>query len=150
MKIGRITPTGTITEFPLPSPDGQPRAIAAGPDGNIWFGMDNGDIGRITPTGAVTTCTTGIAGDIGGLTAGPDESMWFTEYYEGRIGKITATGTGLAPNAPAGPRRSQRLRFRPAEAAEAVLPRFRPRHKRNPSSARSTSRRRRSTARPSA
>jgi hypothetical protein len=46
----------------------------------------------------VTTCTTGISGDIEGLTAGPDESMWFAEYYESRIGKITATGTGLAPN----------------------------------------------------
>jgi streptogramin lyase len=100
--IGRITPTGTITEFPLPSPDGEPRAIAAGPDGNIWFAMDNGDIGRITPAGVVTTCTTGISGDIEGLTAGPDESMWFVEYYEGRIGKITATGTGLAPNCTGG------------------------------------------------
>jgi streptogramin lyase len=97
-KIGRITPAGAITEFPLPSPDNEPRAIAAGPDGNIWFAMDNGDIGRITPAGAVTTCTTGISGDIEGLTAGPDESMWFAEYYEGRIGKITATGSGLAPN----------------------------------------------------
>jgi streptogramin lyase len=101
-KIGRITPTGTITEFPLPSPDGEPRAIALGPDGNIWFAMDNGDIGRITPTGLVTTCTTGISGDIEGLTAGPDESMWFAEYYEDRIGKITATGTGLASNCTSG------------------------------------------------
>jgi streptogramin lyase len=100
--IGRITPTGTITEFPLSSPDNEPRAIAAGPDGNIWFAMDNGDIGRITPAGVVTTCTTGIGGGIEGLTAGPDESMWFTEYYEGRIGKITATGTGLASNCTGG------------------------------------------------
>jgi hypothetical protein len=110
LKIGRITPTGTITEFPLPSPDNEPRAIAAGPDGNIWFAMDNGDIGRITPAGVITTCTTGISGDIEGLTAGPDGSMWFAEFYEGRIGKITVTGTGLSPNctggstpAPSGP-----------------------------------------------
>ena len=102
VKIGRITPTGAITEFPLPSPDNEPRAIAAGPDGNIWFAMDNGDIGRVTPAGVVTTCTTGISGDIEGLTAGPDESMWFAEYYESRIGKITATGTGLAPNCTSG------------------------------------------------
>jgi streptogramin lyase len=102
LKIGRITPTGAITEFPLPSPDNEPRAIALGPDGNIWFAMDNGDIGRITPTGVLTTCTTGISGVIEGLTAGPDESMWFTEYYESRIGKITATGTGLASNCTSG------------------------------------------------
>jgi streptogramin lyase len=101
-KIGRITPAGTITEFPLHAPDGEPRAIALGPDGNIWFAMDNGDIGRITPTGVVTTCTTGIGGEISGLTAGPDGSVWFAEFYESRIGKITAMGTGLAPNCSSG------------------------------------------------
>jgi streptogramin lyase len=97
-EIGRITPTGTITEFPLSAPDGEPRAIALGPDGNVWFTMDNGDIGRMTPTGGVTTCTTGIAGNIEGITAGPEDSMWFTENGESRIGKITATGSGLAAN----------------------------------------------------
>jgi streptogramin lyase len=131
VKIGRITPAGTITEFPLPSPDNEPRAIAAGPDGNIWFAMDNGDVGRITPTGVVTTCTTGISGDIEGLTAGPDESMWFAEYYEGRIGKITATGTGLAPNcssgatpAPAGPAPTAPSSPPPAGAAVAATVRL--------------------------
>jgi streptogramin lyase len=102
LKIGRITPAGTITEFPLLSPDNEPRAIAAGPDGNVWFAMSNGDIGRITPTGVVTTCTTGSGGDIEGLTAGPDASMWFAEGGENRIGKITATGSGLASNCSSG------------------------------------------------
>ena len=51
-KIGRITPAGTITEFPVP---GEPRFIAAGPDGNLWFTDDsNQKIGRITTTGTVT------------------------------------------------------------------------------------------------
>jgi streptogramin lyase len=102
LKIGRITPAGVITEFPLSSPDNEPRAIAAGPDGNIWFAMNNGDLGRITPTGVITTCTTGSGGDIEGLTAGPDGSMWFAEGGENRIGKITATGSGLAPNCSSG------------------------------------------------
>jgi streptogramin lyase len=50
--IGRLTPAGTITEFPV---DGQPWDIAAGPDGNLWF-TDWGLIGRIeaTPPHAVT------------------------------------------------------------------------------------------------
>jgi streptogramin lyase len=118
-KIGRITPTGTITEFPLKAPDAEPRSIALGPDGNIWFGMDNGDIGRITPSGVVTTCTTGFGGDILGLTAGPDESMWFTEYYETRIGKITATGTGLAANCSGG---STPIAAGPAPTGSTPLP----------------------------
>jgi streptogramin lyase len=34
-KIGTITTSGTITEYPVPYTD--PVAIASGPDGNIWF-----------------------------------------------------------------------------------------------------------------
>jgi streptogramin lyase len=36
-KIGRITPGGQVTNFPIPTLDSEPRGIAAGPDGNIWF-----------------------------------------------------------------------------------------------------------------
>jgi virginiamycin B lyase len=35
-KIGRITPTGTITEFPV-TPNSIPTVITSGPDGNLWF-----------------------------------------------------------------------------------------------------------------
>jgi streptogramin lyase len=40
--IGRITPSGTITEFRIPAtmsyPFGSvPQDITAGPDGNLWF-----------------------------------------------------------------------------------------------------------------
>jgi streptogramin lyase len=48
--IGRITPGGTIQEFPVPASD--PYGITAGPDGNIWFTDQNGKIGRITVCGA--------------------------------------------------------------------------------------------------
>ena len=48
--IGRITPGGAITEFPLPSPGSGPAGIAAGPDDNLWFTEQLGNkIGRITP-----------------------------------------------------------------------------------------------------
>ena len=54
-KIGRITPSGRITEFPIPTASSGPDGITAGPDGNLWFteGAAN-KIGRITPTGAIT------------------------------------------------------------------------------------------------
>jgi hypothetical protein len=47
-RIGRITPAGAFTEFPVP---GSPGGITAGPDGNIWF-TEPLAIGRliITPT----------------------------------------------------------------------------------------------------
>ena len=98
-KIGRLNPsTHEIMEFPIPSGGGEPRAITEGPDGNLWFSEDNGDIGRITPTGTITQCTTGINGPIEGITKGPEGTLWFTEFDETRIGRITATGSGLAGN----------------------------------------------------
>jgi streptogramin lyase len=36
-QIGRITPAGTVTEFPIPNGNSQPAGITAGPDGNLWF-----------------------------------------------------------------------------------------------------------------
>jgi streptogramin lyase len=45
-EIGRITPSGAITAFPVP--DGA-WGITAGPDGNLWFTEEGGGkIGRIT------------------------------------------------------------------------------------------------------
>jgi virginiamycin B lyase len=49
-RIGRITPQGAITEFPLPSANSNPWGIASGPHGTLWFteqGLD--EIGRLTP-----------------------------------------------------------------------------------------------------
>ncbi len=43
--IGRMTPTGAITEFPNGA-----GAITAGPDGNLWFTeVYSNKIGKITP-----------------------------------------------------------------------------------------------------
>src|SRR2546422_615812 len=56
-RIGRMTPAGTLTEFPLPMARSNPRAIVAGPDGNLWFteaSWSQPVIGRITPAGSVT------------------------------------------------------------------------------------------------
>jgi len=47
--IGRLTPGGVITEFPIPFPACD---IVAGPDGNLWFDATALHmIGRIAPTG---------------------------------------------------------------------------------------------------
>ena len=42
-KIGRITPTGTITEFTIPTASSGPLGIAAGADGNVWFTENSGN-----------------------------------------------------------------------------------------------------------
>ncbi|MGH7047975.1 MAG: virginiamycin B lyase family protein [Stellaceae bacterium] len=44
-----MTTAGTVTEYPLPTPNSGPYAITAGPDGAMWFTeADSGKIGRIT------------------------------------------------------------------------------------------------------
>jgi streptogramin lyase len=94
-KIGRITTSGAITEFPVPGGGGQPTAIAAGPDGNLWFTeWTVNKIGRITTSGAITefTIPTGNAQPYGGIVAGPDGNLWFTEWVGNKIGRITTSG----------------------------------------------------------
>ena len=126
--IGRITPTGTITEFPIPEPRSEPLDITAGPDGNLWFTESFGNrIGRITPTepitggqipglitptGTVTEFNAGIASDglpvsPTSITTGPDGNLWFTEDEGGCVGRISRTGGDLTkfsvPTADGGP-----------------------------------------------
>lgn len=107
--IGRITPQGKVTVFPLLK-SAAPRSIAAGPDGNLWFTDDGipARIGRITPAGVVTGFVVGLhpVGRPGAIAAGPDGNMWFTERGGGgRIGRIAPDGTitefsaGLTPGA---------------------------------------------------
>jgi virginiamycin B lyase len=49
-KIGRITPSGTVTEFTIPTAASSPNGIVAGPDGNIWFTeTDGGKVASIAP-----------------------------------------------------------------------------------------------------
>lgn len=49
--VGRITPSGRITEFSVGS-SGPPTAsgMVAGPDGNLWFTYARGGFGRVTPS----------------------------------------------------------------------------------------------------
>jgi streptogramin lyase len=106
--VGRITPTGSITEFPIPG-GGQPQNIASGPDGNLWFSMfHTNQIGRITPTGSVTEFSIPTADSSPfGIKSGPDGNLWFTELTGNNIGRITPTGVVMEfalPTANSSPR----------------------------------------------
>jgi streptogramin lyase len=91
--IGRITPQGVITEFPVSTTYSGPLSIAAGPDGNLWFTEMGNQIGRITPGGIVTLMTLSASGELspGGIAAGPDGNLWITEYD--RIVRLTPGGS---------------------------------------------------------
>jgi virginiamycin B lyase len=91
-RIGRITTAGTITEFPLPVPGGDPEAISVGPDSNLWFTAPGlNQIGRITVGGTITMFS-GASPGASDIASGPDGALWFTETGTNTIGRITTTG----------------------------------------------------------
>src|SRR5262249_44340413 len=96
--VGRITPSGQVTEFT--SPVGSPGVIAAGPDGNLWFSTSalssSPPLRPITPARAIPPfpIPDPFAG-VDALTVGPDGNVWFTEFVypnQEKVGRITPNG----------------------------------------------------------
>jgi streptogramin lyase len=100
--IGRITPSGQVTEFAALDPGDEPADIAAGPDGDLWFTYDIGAlIGRITPLGAAAVFSLpSPASEPQPIAAGPDGNMWFGDLLDGEIGHISTGYTGPSLAAP--------------------------------------------------
>ena len=94
-EIGRITLSGTITEFPLPHKSSGPVGITSGADGNLWFAEHDGNrIGRITPDGTIAEFSLPtFANWPDQITRGPDGNVWFTEALSDKIGRITPDGS---------------------------------------------------------
>ncbi len=111
--IGRITPAGVVTDFPVPDQGNQGHVVGVtqGPDGNVWFvvgGIGCGDlspqcnpaanpVGKITPAGVVTEFPLPDNGGLTAIVTGPDGNLWFTDANEvqgqfGKIGRITTAG----------------------------------------------------------
>lgn len=92
--VDRITTSGVITEFPMPTPllFSGPTWITLGPDGNLWFTEEGKQkVGRITPAGVVTEFDVGMNVYPQNITTGPDGNLWFVGYG-GAIGRITTAG----------------------------------------------------------
>ncbi|HEY5977320.1 MAG TPA: hypothetical protein VIT85_05640 [Solirubrobacterales bacterium] len=94
----KLTPT--ITEFPASNPisaESGPNAIAAGPDGALWFIDPYANrVGRITTEGTLT-----LQAPIPGasfeydITAGPDGAMWFVSQGPSQVGRVDTAGNIL-------------------------------------------------------
>ena len=101
--IGRMTPSGVLSEFPIAPPPTyfdtmkDPGGLVVGPDGNLWFTERQGNaIGRITLSGSIREfeVPTGNPGstansDPDGLMVGPDGNLWFTELQGNKIGQLS-------------------------------------------------------------
>jgi virginiamycin B lyase len=92
--------TPTVTDYPTDSASSGPTAIAAGPDGALWFaGLNGREIGRMTVDGTLTMHTPlpggGGASYPYGITAGSDGAMWFVAQSPSIVGRIDSSGTIL-------------------------------------------------------
>jgi uncharacterized protein (TIGR03437 family) len=92
-KIGRITTSGSITEYCIPTAGATPQGIAAGSDGNVWFIESTANqVGRITPSGSITEFPIPApSSEQEEITLGPDGNLWFTDT-DGNIGQVTPSG----------------------------------------------------------
>jgi virginiamycin B lyase len=104
-----------VKTFPLPATLKYPDAIAAGPDGALWFTQYNHDgdgpvagvLGRITTAGAATAVPIPATSKPVSLTNGPDGALWYAATTEARdparLGRVAAEGVTEA-QLPAGVR----------------------------------------------
>lgn len=95
---------GCITSYPLPSYVGYPKAIVAGPDGNLWltfphyyrYGSRQATpyVGRFDMTTHQLTAFDATGSLPEGITSGPSGDLWFADGSKCRcIMSVTTSGT---------------------------------------------------------
>jgi len=92
--VGKITPAGTITEYPAALLT-VPGDIVAGEDGGVWFTQDglSESIARIDPdTGAIVEHAVPSGANVTGLDADDEGNLWFGEADKGMLGRMAPDG----------------------------------------------------------
>ncbi len=89
--------TPTITSYPASAPvsaSSHPNAIAAGPDGSLWFTDPYAHIvGRMTTAGALTLqAPVSPTSFQYSIAAGPDGAIWFVSQNPSSISRIDGAG----------------------------------------------------------
>ncbi len=104
--IGKITPGGRITLYPIPTAKSEPESITSGPCGGgnnaecLWFTEFNANqIGSITPDGQFNGYSVPTPGsEPTSITLGPDGNLWFTEFMGQKIGQVITSGSQVELN----------------------------------------------------
>ena len=93
-KLGRVTPTGCVTEFSLNYRAAE--GLTAGSDGALWFTQPGErQIGRMTTSGVLQEFTLPAAAENPDqIVAGSDGNLWFTDPLAGAVGRMTIGGVG--------------------------------------------------------
>jgi streptogramin lyase len=95
-RVAKITTSGAVTEYALPTAGRLPGDIAVGPDGNLWFTESGsgtgGYIASVTTSGLFTEYPIPMANSpSGGLAVGADGNLWFASQVSG-AGKVASGG----------------------------------------------------------
>jgi virginiamycin B lyase len=108
-KLGKMTTSGTPTEFPIPDDGGITTGsflVAGGSDDNVWYTRYGpGVIARFTDAGTVTEFKPPSGStNLGGLALAADGNLWFLEGSSNMYARITPAGTitefsGVSPGA---------------------------------------------------
>lgn len=79
-EFGKLTTTGSFTEYPIPSGDaGQPGAMTKGPDGNLYSTNSNGGVYAASTSGSIAYYPTSIGANFeDGIAVGPDKQIWIS------------------------------------------------------------------------
>lgn len=92
--IGRITPSGTITLFPVPGSHSNVFGMALGADGNVWYANEASQtVGRVTPAGQITEFPAPNKTYPYALALGGDGNLYAAFYgHQATLLKITTSG----------------------------------------------------------
>jgi len=100
--VKKITTSGVVTAYPLPSGTSSAGVITTGPDGNLWFAESNPTgIAKITTAGTITEYALPAADQLVGIVTGPDGNIWYADV-QGHIGRVTTDGQITEYGVPAG------------------------------------------------
>lgn len=91
-RIGRISLSGAITEYLLPTAGAEPLNITAGEDGALWFTeVAANQVGRITTAGVISEFPL-LQPDSHptGITSAPGNMIWFTQPGANLVSWINA------------------------------------------------------------
>jgi len=87
--IGRVTMSGTVTEYPI---NATPYGIVSGSDGALWFTESGPAVARLTTGGTLQAYTNASYGQA--IASGADGSLWFLSQTSPQtLGRLTTGGS---------------------------------------------------------